>query len=247
MTIGLAAQPKVEYFVEKSDDSLFSALKVRANGKTYTLVEKSEEACLDVVDQRDWDGNGLTDALVMRITACGGNCCPNGFFFVSALRGGHFKMSDDLADSWGEPVIEKWKSHWSVVIVSTNEGMNTNRPAEITRRFILRAGKAVKVEESLRKEIESILEMRSEIFKGVNDEHSIEFDLDGDGKNDVISGRFWDRWGRISWSVKFSSGKSFESSATACKRIGVLKTTNGVHDLVCDQDTVYRWSGEEYR
>jgi hypothetical protein len=254
---GLAAQPqrsanperpqKIEYFVEKSDDSMFSALKVRANGKTTTLIEKSEEACLDVVDQRDWDANGLTDALVKRIKACGGNCCPNGYLFVSALGNGRFKMSDDLADSWGEPVVEKWKNHWSVVIVSTNEGINTSRPEEITRRFILRAGKAVKVEESLRKELESLLDLRSEILEGMKGEHSIEYDLDGDGKKDVISGRLWERWGRIAWTVRFANGKEFVSGG-ACKRIGVLATkTNGVHDLVRDQDTVYRWSGEEYR
>jgi hypothetical protein len=163
--IGMAAQPqrnpspqrprKIEYFVEKSDDSMFSTLKARANGKTYTLIDKSEEACLVVVDQRDWDGNGLTDALVARVTACGGNCCPDGFFFVSALGYGQFKTSHDLADSWKDPVIEKWKNHWSVVIVSTNAGMNSNRPEEITRRFILQAGQPVKVEESLRREIKA--------------------------------------------------------------------------------------------
>jgi hypothetical protein len=72
----------------------------------------------------------------------------------------------------------------------------------------------------------------------VNDVHSIEFDLDGDGKKDVISGRFWDRWGVIFWTVKFANGKEF-ATTEPCKRIGVLATaTNGVHDLVCDQDLV---------
>ena len=245
-TAGLSAQ-KVEYFVEKSGDSMFSALRAKANGKTYTLIDKSKEMCLSVADQKDFDGNGLTDALVEHITACGGNCCPNAYFFVSALGNGRFEVGTDLADSWADPVVEKWKGLWSVVIVSTNEGANTDPAQEITHRYVLRAGQGVAVEESQRREIASVVEMRSGIFKGSEDEHTIEYDLDGDGRKDRISGKLWERWGRIFWSVHFANGQEF-TTKDACKRIGVLKTTtHGVHDLVCDQDTVYRWSGREYQ
>ncbi len=136
-----------------------------------------------------------------------------------------------------------------MVVTSNNEGMNTARPVEITQRFILESGKAAKVEERRRKDLESIVETRSEIFdfNKVDETHSIEYDLDGDGKKDRINTTFWWRWGRMFWSVEFADGKKF-SSDTACKRIGVLKTkTNGVSDLVCDQDTVFRWNGREYR
>jgi len=259
LAASLAAQPQtqnrptpqrsqgIQYSVEKSDDSI-SILRATAGGKTYTLIDRSKEMCLAIVDQRDWDGSGLGDALVENITACGGNCCPNSFFFLSALPNGRFAISEDLADSWAEPVIEKWRNQWSVVIVSSNEGYNTDPPVEITRRFILEAGKGVKVEESRRKDMEAIVEMRSAIFQqGADDEHSIQYDLDGDGKKDVISGELWERWGRINWTVRFADGKQFTSS-TACKRIGVLPTkTNGVNDLVCDQDTVFRWNGHEYK
>src|SRR5579859_1732011 len=124
----LSAQHRIEYFVDKSDDALHAVLRAKENGKTYTLIDKTKEGCLVVADQRDFDGNGLTDALVENITACGGNCCPNSYFFVSAQGNGKFLVSDELADSWQEPAIEKWKNAWSVVIVSTNEGVNTERP-----------------------------------------------------------------------------------------------------------------------
>jgi hypothetical protein len=242
---GLAAQG-IEYSVERSDDGLHSTLRATVGGKTYTVID-NEEACLAIADQRDWDGNGLVDALVERILGCGGNCCPNSYFFVSALGKGRFEVSDDLADSWAEPLIEMWKGRWSAVIVSTNEGYNTAPPVEITHRFVLREGKSVKVEESRRKDMKSILEMRSDMFKGSEDEQKIEFDLDGDGRKDVISGRLWERWGRIFWTVRFANGKEF-ATMNACKRIGVLATkTRGVNDLVCDQDTVFRWNGAEYQ
>jgi hypothetical protein len=94
-----------------------------------------------------------------------------------------------------------------------------------------------------------VVEMRSEIFEGNAEEetHTLKYDLDGDGKQDTIIGRLWERWGRILWTVEFANGKRF-SSNDACKRIGVLGTkTNGVNDLVCDQDTVLHWDGDGYK
>ena len=71
--------------------------------------------CLQVVDQKDFDGKGFVDALVENITACGGNCCPQSFFLVSYSGGGQCEVSEELADSWRDPVIEKWKGRWSGV------------------------------------------------------------------------------------------------------------------------------------
>src|SRR5581483_1085502 len=109
-TAGLSAQTPnrpaaqtpgaVEYSIEKSGDFGYTTLRAKANGRSYTLIDKAKEQCLEIVDQRDFDGNGLKDALVERITACGGNCCPNGFFFVSAFPNGRFEISGDLSDSW---------------------------------------------------------------------------------------------------------------------------------------------------
>ncbi len=58
------ATGKIEYSVESSDDSLFTALQATENGKTYQLIDKSKEMYLQVIDQRDVNGNGFVDALV---------------------------------------------------------------------------------------------------------------------------------------------------------------------------------------
>lgn len=243
--------PRIRYSIKQSGETPFgpSTLLASFNGKSTVLLSKSKEKCLRIVEQKDFDGDGLPDALVMDITACGGNCCANEFFFVSARPDGTFVMSDEFADSWQDPVVEKWKGHWSVVVVSNNEGVNRERPVEFTRRFVLENGKAVKLEEHRREDMKAIVEMRSEIFKGNNEEetHTLKYDLDGDGKKDTITGKLWERWGRILWTVDFANGKQF-SSNVGCKRIGVLPTkTNGVHDLVCDQDGVLHWNGSEYK
>src|SRR5579871_5489735 len=91
---------QIEYFVEKPVDSVYSTLRARENGKVYTLIDPSQEMCLVVEDQRDWDGNGFMDALIARVKGCGGNCCPNAYFFVSAQGNGRFTVGEELADSW---------------------------------------------------------------------------------------------------------------------------------------------------
>lgn len=246
-----SSHARISYSVKNSDETALgpSTLLATINCRSRVLINKSKGKCLRIVEQRDFDGDGLLDALVEDITACGGNCCSEKFFFISARPDGTFAMSREFADSWTEPVIEEWNGQWSVVIVSNNEGVNRERPVEITRRFVLQGGKAVKVEEHRRKELETVAELRSEIFKRDDPEemHTLHYDLDGDGKTDTISGKRWERWGRILWIVEFANGKTF-SSNDGCKRIGVLASkTNGVNDLVCDQDTVLRWNGDEYK
>src|SRR5579864_3061648 len=81
------ARARIKYSVVQADKTTFStgALVATVNGKRHVLVSKSKEKCLQIIDERDFDGDGSLDALVEDITACGGNCCPNQFFFVSAL------------------------------------------------------------------------------------------------------------------------------------------------------------------
>jgi hypothetical protein len=250
-----AARAKIRYSIKPGESPAFSILRATFNGKTTELMGKDKRTCLQIVDQRDFDGDGYLDALVAVSSSCGGNCCPDDFFFVSARPAGRFVVAA-LADSWNDPVIEKWKGQWSVVVVSDNTGANLDRPLEITRRFVLRAGRAVKVEQHRRKEIDALVNMRSEDFRSEvypkdppADEpppHTLEYDLDGDGRKDTISGTIWEVWGTIRWTVTFADGKQF-STEVGCRRIGVLATTtNGVHDLVCDQDSVFRWDGTKY-
>jgi hypothetical protein len=64
--IGLKpARPEIQYSVEHPSDVPFgfTALEATANGRTYSLISKSKEMCLQVFAQRDFEGNGFIDAL----------------------------------------------------------------------------------------------------------------------------------------------------------------------------------------
>src|SRR5579864_4390385 len=145
----LAQQPapaKVDFSMEVSDDPFFTRLHAVENGKTYDVTEKVDYGRMNIVDQRDFDGDGFTDALV---SVYSGKCCPLSYFFVSALGGGRFLVGDRFGDAWVESKIEQWNGVWSVVLTSYTIGFTSARQIETTRRFVLRGGKAVKVEESV--------------------------------------------------------------------------------------------------
>jgi len=242
-----ASHARVSYFARQSK-TMFSSLVAIADDQTYSIIDLTEEACLKVLDQKDFDGNGTKDALVKLITACGGNCCGNSFFFVSYAGNGQFQRSEAFGYAWTDPTIGLWNGRWSVKVVSSNEGVNQAEPKERTERFVFDLGKAVLVEASERKSIVADVELKSAAFDmGHPDErHGITIDLDNDGAADKITGELWQRWGRILWIVQFANGKSY-ASQTSCKRIGVLKSrTAGVRDLVCDEDRILRWTGQAY-
>jgi len=227
---------------------MFSSLVAIVDDKTYPIVSLTERACLEVVDQKDYDGNGTEDALVKLVTACGGNCCGNSFFFVSYAGSGQFQRSEAFGSSWSDPTVELWNGRFSVKVVSNNEGVNQAEPEERTERFVLDHGKAVLVEAAERTAIVADIDLKSAAFDmhRSDERHSIEIDLDNDGAADKIIGELWQRWGRILWKVQFANGKSYQSQ-TSCKRIGVLKTsTAGTRDLVCDQDRIFHWNGHAY-
>jgi hypothetical protein len=240
---------KVRYSLTTSNNGFpFGILRATFNGKTTVLISRKREMCLRILAEKDFDGDGFPDVLVENVTACGGNCCSDTFFFVSPRPDGHFVVSPEFADSWDDPVMERWKGRWSVVVISNNTGMNTDPPVEFTRRFVLEAGKPVKVEQHRRQDMKSIVELRSNMFDSKDPEATLtlEYDLDGDGKKDAIVSTFWERWGSMMWTVKFANGKTFDSNV-GCRRVGVLATkTNGVNDIVCDQDGVFCWDGTKY-
>jgi hypothetical protein len=238
---GQIAPMDVEYSVKTKDDTPFADgdLLAEVNGKRQVVMSASG---LRIEEVGDFDGNGVTDAL---ISSCGGgNSSPTTYSIVSTRGNGEIAVSD-LASSWqGKATTENWHGRWSVVIVSDGQG---ELGGDVRRRFVFDKGQAIVVEDQRHLPLKALVELRTDMFNGDEDDtHKLEFDLDGDGKADVINGRWWSRWSLILWSASFADGKSFEGH-TGCHRVGVLETkTHGVHDLVCNADLVFQWDGDAY-
>ncbi len=106
----------------------FDILVARIGNREHVVLGETDDMCLDLPDQRDFDGDGSRDALVFRSPRCRGDAAPGLLFFVSADTA--FRRSNPF--SGHRPRIERWNGEWSVLTGET--------------RHVLRNGRAVRVE-----------------------------------------------------------------------------------------------------
>lgn len=259
---GLAAY----FLTDKTDDDLFELetgvefydvgtvmdfkehkLYAKVDGYQYN-VNLPEDKCFDLVTQDDFDGDGITDALVMDVVACGGNSYGNSFFFVTYTGNGYFNITNEFGDDvWADPIVEDWKGEKSVVVVNTNQGVNQDENYQVKERYVLRQGRAIRVESSKKNEVVAMLEIRnSDFYNGKESETiSLDYNLDENGETDFIECTYWERWDKMLVDVVINGVHHSECSGVY--RIGILSSeTNGVNDLVLDADDIWKWNGSEY-
>ena len=106
----------------------FDILVARIGNREHVVLGETDDMCLDLPDQRDFDGDGNQDALVFRSPACRGDAAPGLLFFVSGDTA--FRRSNPFPGH--RPRIERWNGAWSVLAGET--------------RHVLRDGSAVPVE-----------------------------------------------------------------------------------------------------
>ncbi len=106
----------------------FDILVARIGNREHVVLGETDDMCLDLPDQRDFDGDGSRDALVFRSPRCRGDAAPGLLFFVSADT--TFRRSNPFPGH--RPRVERWNGQWSVL---TDEA-----------RHVLRDGRAVPVE-----------------------------------------------------------------------------------------------------
>ena len=241
------SQPNLLYKIANNDASELVGI---VEGREYKIdLSLDGASCIRIIEQSDFDDDGLLDALIEE-NACGGNGALDSYFFVSYKGNGFFQRTKNFGYTWNDPLIEKWNDKTSVVVESINFGVNNDDSSHKIERYILKDGQALLVESMKKQKLIVLKEIRASEFSSDNPDEVkyLNFDLDGDNKEDEITCTFWERWGSILVSkIKFSSGITTDDISTGCKRIGVLETkTNNIHDLVCDEDDILRWNGKKY-
>ncbi len=106
----------------------FDILVARIGNREHVVIGEVDDMCLDLPDQRDFDGDGTRDALVFRSPRCRGDAAPGQLFFVSADT--TFRLSNPFPGH--RPRVERWNGEWSVLAGEA--------------RHVLRDGRAVRVE-----------------------------------------------------------------------------------------------------
>ena len=105
----------------------FDILVARIGNREHVVIGETDDMCLDLPDQRDFDGDGRRDALVFRSPRCRGDTAPGLLFFVSADT--TFSLSNPFPGH--RPRVERWNGEWSVLAGES--------------RHVLRDGRAVLV------------------------------------------------------------------------------------------------------
>lgn len=240
---------KVEYYGKNTTLAFNNELYAKVDGYDYK-IELKEDICFEILAQDDFDGDGVTDALIKNIEACGGNAYGNSFFFVSYNGGGFFSISQSFGDNvWEDPKIEDWNGKKSVVVINTNEGFNTEKDYVAKERYIYQQGEPVRVEFSKKNSIAALKEVLPSAFHNGNELETIRmsFDLDQNGQEDVFECRYWDRWDKLYFDIIFNGTPLDCGGCGGVSRIAVASTkTNGVHDLICNEDDVVKWNGSTY-
>lgn len=224
----------IEYFVDVTDDSYDPA------DPDYIYTK-----CYEVAEQDDFDGNGITDALIEETIGCG-NLGLMAYFIVSYSRDGYFSISNYVTGN--SYSIENWKGKKSIVIINANVGIDNDKLYGNKGRYVLKDGKLELVETLKKQSIMAVKEIKSSDFNRQGGSPlRLVYDLDDNGITDYIECMYWSRWGSMMVEHFVLNGKEIDDPIGSAFRIGVLSSkTKGYHDLVFDENNIYKWNGKEY-
>lgn len=226
----------------------YDELYAKVDGFEYK-IDIPNDVCLNIIEQKDFDLDGVDDVLVENVQACGGNAIGNSYFFVTYDGSGFFSVTNEFGNSvWETPKIEDWNGTPSVLIIDDNSGINREKRYTAKERYILKQDKAVRVESSKKQEISVLKEVRNSDFS-VEDAYNkiitMEYDLNNDGVNEKFLVKLWDRWNSVLFELIINEER-YECS-TGGTRVGVSSIiTNGYHDIVLGEDLFYKWNGKSY-
>lgn len=198
------------------------------------IIEPTDYS-LKVEDQRDFNGDGIVDALIS--FHGGGNCCPPVYAFLTIYKGKAFAFA--LNEDWAEYSVNEERGY-PVVAQKHLEAPDYWRLEGTTATIV-----------GSKPKLQAMAEIRGvgALYLGPEDETlTLSVDIDDDGVIDSITCGIWPRWGSLTGCELPLPGAASQTLDVSCDRLGALKTVrNGMHELVCDNDTVIYFDGKNWR
>ncbi|WP_299966110.1 hypothetical protein [uncultured Roseobacter sp.] len=199
----------------------------------------------------DFDNNGHTDLLYS--WSSGGNCCPPSFGVLSYFGNGVFKdLTHDDFWSWNDPELTTRGTKTRFRVDSVVSGMGGTETSSTMNVFEIADGELVQIENGVATAyVPSLVELFATDFEkyaiSKSQTISVGIDVDLDNEQDTMVCSWWERWGLIVCEIH-ASAKGMIETSTGCTRVGVLETSSdGVRDLVCNRDTIMRYSAASNR
>lgn len=183
----------------------------------------------------DFDQNGMEDALVG--FSVGGNCCAPGYAILSVLDDGSFRLSPLIDWAWNAP---------QMIEHNGRQAFETRTDNQIYVHAY-ESGQVILLDERIIQEKQAIAQLRADEVIAGTSPASLVFDLDDNGTLETLSCEVWDRWQSLLCQLDHADGTVIQDFSVGCDRYGILPTmTNNMHDIVCNEQQVAQWNGDEY-
>jgi serine/threonine protein kinase len=219
-----------EYFPNSPGTTVFALI----NDKRIEVPgEEPGKTPVALIAQKDFNGDGIMDALVEITRNYGGSGQMNDSMFITVVDG---KIVMAPVDG-GKIVTEGGRS----LVKSVSD--------DATEYWGFDGRKAIKVRSTQHRVLETTAEVK--ILNEYDENGTMDVDLDMDGKFEIISCYFW--WRHqvyTSCTLPLPDGLTQKIDFvpdTYCSRVGVLKTqSNGYRELVCNNNSVIRFDGKAW-
>lgn len=232
-TASVVTQGKVEF--ERIVDDATGRRRVVLNPGAQVILETTDYS-LSIEDQRDFNGDGIVDALISLYG--GGTCCPPTYAFLTIYKGEAFVSALDEDGGWAGYSVSEERGYPVVA----------QKHLETTDYWRLKGTTAVKV--GSRPKLKAFAEIYGfgPHYVGPEESATLKVDIDDDGIIDSITCGIWPRWGSLTGCELPVPGGGGQTLKYACDRLGALKRVrNGLHELVCNNDTVVYFDGTRWR
>ena len=250
-TEDIPVEPKANVsFYCKGDSYEGVDLYAKVDGMDYHVdLSEAQDGfvkCFDIVEQKDFDGNGVMDALIEETPGCG-NAGFYLYYIVSYHENGYFSISDEIQGI--SCSVENWKGQESIVVEDANVGINQDKKYTKKNRYVFKDGKMELVETMKLQPMVALKEINSFDFHDGKEESilKLEFDMVENGIMDYFEFYYWERWDSMLIQGFYLNDVKIQDCSMGMLRLGVLSSkTKGMHDLVIDENRIVKWDGEKY-